>query len=171
MPTTTPALQKKSNEFMDILQELLGIIDDFSQQMGDGNYLNCMNLMKKLGDHKGDITPVQYIEVLVQRARDNSVVMEHSKRIDMKFRKKRDVKTDEQKHKDPHYCRCNLCDRFIVKDYKKEHQLNDVCRKTKYTKAFSSTTGLKDTSKYAEADLLITKWLIKTGRYSTYFNQ
>ena len=178
MPTISQNEKTKSEEFMELLHELLGVIDDFSEVIGDGNYLKCCNILKKIQEDApiSQLNQPQtpqivrvYVQSLVRQVRSNQVVVEHENRRNMPLRKKQMALTDAQKVSHSDYCRCGKCDRFVLKAYLKEHQRNDVCLRIKDTKGISKSTGVLDTTDYSKAITLLRRWCVKTGRCNKYF--
>ena len=70
--TTKQSELQKSKIFMDALNELMGIVDDISQEMTNEQYLNASNAMKRLYDNKVTI---------VNNIMQTPVVREHERRV------------------------------------------------------------------------------------------
>jgi len=157
MPTISSDELKKSSEFNNIIFELLDIIDNIATRIDDNEYLKICNNLKKLKDNN-DITDNkmaqlrfrEYITTITERVNNNSVILRHRQREQMKVRTATEMKTDAQKLKDG-WVRCKKCDRLVVKEYFNKHQYSDVCVRIAETKKLSKKLNKKNTARYNDA--------------------
>jgi hypothetical protein len=132
----TEANKKESVEFMEALTAMLEIIDNIAPLIGDGNYLQLCNNLKKLNENNTKETVIQYIEVVRERVRNNVIVRNQERRANMKVKDNR-ILTDAEKLKNG-WCICNRCDRLVLN--LREHNFTDVCIRTHLTKKVSSSS-------------------------------
>ena len=132
----TEANKKQSVEFMEALNSMLEIIDNIAPLIGDGNYLQLCNNLKKLNENNTKESVIQYIEVVRERVRNNVIVRNQERRANMKVKDNR-ILTDAEKLKNG-WCICNRCDRLVLN--LREHNFTDVCIRTHLTKKVSSSS-------------------------------
>lgn len=132
----TEANKKESVEFMEALNSMLEIIDNIAPLIGDGNYLQLCNNLKKLNENNTKETVIQYIEVVRERVRNNVIVRNQERRANMKVKDNR-ILTDAEKLKNG-WNICNRCNRLVLN--LREHSFTDVCIRTNLTKNVSSST-------------------------------
>ena len=174
MPCISQSEKSKSDEFMELLQDLLSIVDEFSELIGDGNYLNCCNLLDKIrkafpGEEPTPLRMRVYIQSLALRTRSTEIYRTHDIRRNMPLRKRERDLTDAEKMNDRQYTRCVKCDRLMMKCNLDEHHRTHLCHRILETKSISSSTGQVDTTDYTKSIILIRKWCIKTGRSKKFF--
>ena len=128
--------QKVSIEFMNALNDMLEIIDNIAPLIGDNNYLQLCNNLKKLNENNSKETIIEYIEVVRERVRNNTIVRSQQRRANMKVKDNR-ILTDAEKLKNGWHI-CNRCDRLVLN--LREHSWTDVCIRTHLTKKVSSSS-------------------------------
>jgi len=129
--TITEANKKESVDFINALNNILEIVDNLSQTIGDNNYLEISNNLKILYENRGKEELIRYIEVARERVVNNPIVSSHTARIKMKVKSKTEMLTDAQKLKKG-WKVCPKCDRLIRN--MSEHNFTDVCKRTNESK-------------------------------------
>jgi len=91
--------KKISDDFINLVTDMFGVIDEVSQQIGDGKYLELANQFKKLSEFK-------------EKMGTNVVYIEHEKRTHMRVLKKKERRlTYAEKLKNTSkYYKCCKCD-------------------------------------------------------------
>jgi len=150
---------KKSKIFMDALNELLGIVDDISQQMTDEQYLNASDAMKRLYDNK---------IIIVNKIVNSSVVSEHSRRVE-RAPMVRVFLTDEQRIAGGRAFRCVKCDRCISATSQDDpnmvaHMGREICNNIYASKRLTLKCGSTNVRKYLRIINTIRRWSRETGR-------
>lgn len=126
----SPEEKKKSQEFINALNSLLEMVDDISQYIPEGKYLEMMNQLKVVND-EAENPIVNIIEVL----NNTAVVQEQRRRANMNIR----VLKKEQKKSI-----CPLCDTPVI--HIRLHQRNNKCKLIRRTKVLSAYSGKIETN-------------------------
>jgi hypothetical protein len=164
----TEAEQKKSVEFMNILNEMLDIIDNVKELITDDNYLKLCNSLKILNDnHSSKEVVIQYIERIRERVRDNNIVSNHNNRCKMKIKTKKEMLNDADKLKKG-WVVCNKCDRLVLDI--NSHRFTDVCKRIQETKKLTQNSKTLDTSDKTMVIGLIRKVIIEYQGFNPRMN-
>jgi ribosomal protein S13 len=161
MTQTTPKQTElqKSKIFMDALNELMGIVDDISQEMTNEQYLNASNAMKRLYDNKVTI---------VNNIMQTPVVREHERRVRRNLAP-RVFMTDEQRVALGKAYRCVKCDRCISASDQDDpnmrlHKEREICNNIYASKRLALKVGSTNIQKYLPIINAIRRWSMKSGR-------
>lgn len=119
--------KNKSKEFIDALNTLLEMVDDISQFIPEGKYLEMMNQLKNVNDTAVFYSPVVSI---VEILNNTEVVRENRRRAEMNVRVLKEKKKSTI---------CPLCDTPVI--HIKKHQQNNKCKLIRRTKVLSAYSG------------------------------
>jgi len=144
-----PSLYIQSVSFAGALTVLLDIIDEVD--LNDGQYLSACNALKYLHDNKTEI---------ITNIITNPVVEEHMRRAGRPDRS-RQFLTDAQKIAGGRHCRCDRCDRVIVKGSEEIHHGRKICIKMLNSKKLSVKFKKTEVSKYINVITAIQEWGFK----------
>ena len=148
-----PSLYQQSVSFAGALTVLLDIIDEVD--LNDGQYLSACNALKYLHDNKTEI---------ITNIITNPVVEEHLVRAGRNDRSRKHM-TDAQKIAGGRHCRCERCDRVIVKGSEDEHEARKICVETMKSKRLSVKFKKTDVAKYINVITAIQDWARKTRQH------
>lgn len=134
--------KKISDDFINLLTDMFSVIDEVSDKIGDGKYLELANQFKKMSEFK-------------EKMGTNVVYIEHEKRTQMRVLKKKERRlTYAEKLKDTKkYYKCHKCDCVLTKKERTSHEKTQKCKKAyssrmitlaKKTKVNSETLILLD---------------------------
>tara|TARA_Y100000389_G_scaffold200460_2_gene240950 strand:+ start:13707 stop:14204 length:498 start_codon:yes stop_codon:yes gene_type:complete len=157
--------QKKSEEFIHALNEILELIENVLPHIDEGEYLKACNNLKLIHDIGEGKTMIEYITNIVTVFRENDVVINHARRSTMPIRREQIMLSDVEKLNKGWKC-CPKCDRIVHCMY--QHSKSDVCRRTKDSKNLAASSSRTKTE---DMTLLIHKiraWAVKTHRYKFY---
>jgi len=126
----TAESKKISDDFINIINKAFEIIDEVSDKIGDGNYLELANHFKALHDFKNKMTT-------------NIIYAEHERRTRMVLRPNQRKKTLAEKMKDKKYMKCKRCDTVITKKEYPYHRQRDKCKRIHLTKMLTLSTKLR----------------------------
>ena len=144
MPITQDK-KKESDDFMEVLNDMIEIIDNIAPLISDNNYLQLCNGLKKFYDNKSKETMIRYIEVVRERVRNNQIVQNHQSRTRMKVKTNNQMLTDAEKLKRG-WNVCEKCDRIVLDI--SSHQYSDVCKRTTESKKLTHKSKSITTDKY-----------------------
>jgi formylmethanofuran dehydrogenase subunit E len=134
MSTYTTKKQKDiSVSFIEDLNKLLDKIEELSDTIKEGQYLDLMNLMKDLHSYKDEFN-------------QNIIVKTHRERTERPVRANTRPLTREEKLKHDDYTSCSRCDRIVMKRNLAKHQERGICKsilQKKYLAAEESKTFFK----------------------------
>jgi hypothetical protein len=110
--------KKISDDFINLVMDMFGVIDEVSEKIGDGKYLELANQFKKLSEFK-------------EKMGTNVVYIEHEKRTQMRVLKEKERRlTYAEKLAMPHkYYKCCKCDCVLTKREKKSHENTKKCKR------------------------------------------
>ena len=110
--------KKISDDFINLIMDMFGVIDEVSDKIGDGKYLELANQFKKLSEFK-------------EKMGTNVVYIEHEKRTQMRVLKKKERRlTYAEKLKDTKkYYKCHKCDCVLTKKERTSHEKTQKCKK------------------------------------------
>lgn len=110
--------KKISEDFINLVMDMFGVIDEVSDKIGDGKYLELANQFKKLSEFK-------------EKMGTNVVYIEHEKRTHMRVLKKKERRlTYAEKLAMPKkYYKCHKCDCVLTKKEKPTHEKTQKCKK------------------------------------------
>ena len=110
--------KKISDDFINLVMDMFGVIDEVSDKIGDGKYLELANQFKKLSEFK-------------DKMGKNVVFMEHEKRTQMRVLKEKERRlTYAEKLKMPEkYYKCHKCDCVLTRKEKNSHEKTQKCKK------------------------------------------
>ena len=124
--------QEKSIKFMNSLNKILEIIDELSNAIPEGKYLEICDNLKTLNDNKT-------IEEIIIEFQETSIVRQHRNRTGMAVIPPRNVRDSIKKH------RCPYCDTEVLN--LSSHQKRMKCKNIRKTKKLSAFSGLSETNK------------------------
>ena len=161
--TASPETIEKAKKFMTCMTTLLDFVEDMTQFIPEGRYLEMMNLTKEFYGFKPDdaITISQYLTQVVNTTRSNPVVLEQERVVNYKPRKYTEAKSDMEKLKSGNYSICQKCDKVISKGYMKTHIHNGSCVRVDETKKLTKDTTKLSTTHYKKCITLIRSWIHK----------
>ena len=120
-----------SEQFVDLVSNMFGVIDEVSEEIGDGKYLELANQFKKLMDFK-------------DKMKTNIVYIEHERRTRMATRRINRPLTMAQKLADPKkYYKCKKCDCVITKKEKYSHENRRKCKNIYMSRMITLATKMK----------------------------
>ena len=110
--------KKISDDFINLITDMFGVIDEVSEKIGDGKYLELANQFKKLSEFK-------------EKMGTNIVYVEHEKRTQMRVLKEKERRlTYAEKLAMPHkYYKCIKCDCVLTKKEKPTHEKTQICKR------------------------------------------
>lgn len=143
----TQTQQQKSIKFVEHLNKLCGIIDDWSKHVPEGEYLESMNTLKDIFEFKDDLdrpydNPIQAVYMT------DPVIQQHVARTNLRIRPELRSLDDAEKLASGDYKCCKKCDRIIKNEYEREHLTTNVCWRTYRAKHLTMNIQEGDTSKY-----------------------
>lgn len=134
MSTYTTKKQKDiSVQFINDLSKMLDKIEELSDTIKEGEYLDLMNILKDLHSYK-------------DKFNKNVIVKTHRERIERPVRANTRPLTREEKLKHDDYTSCSRCDRIVMKRNLAKHQERGICKsilQKKYLASIESTTFFK----------------------------
>ena len=165
--------QVRSAQFVNHLELLCGLIDDWSQHIPEGEYLKGMDTLKELFEFKDEF-PAQHSPSADSQMRDtafrpaimrNAVVRQHIARSNLRVMVEKRNLTDAQKLAGGGYKCCKKCDRIISLQYEADHLKTAVCWKIYRSKHLTKNIGDRDTSRYETIITRITGALMDTSQF------
>jgi len=110
--------KKISDDFINLVTDMFGVIDEVSDKIGDGKYLELANQFKKLSEFK-------------EKMGTNVVYIEHEKRTQMRVLKEKERRlTYAEKLRDTKkYYKCHKCDCVLTRKEKTSHEKTQKCKK------------------------------------------
>ena len=123
--------KKISDDFINIITKAFEIIDEVSDKIGDGNYLELANHFKTLHEFKN-------------KMEGNIVYIEHERRTRMRLRPNQRRQTLAEKLKDKKkYMKCFKCDTVITKKEYSYHIVREKCKRIYCSKMLTVATKLR----------------------------
>jgi hypothetical protein len=120
-----------SDTFIGIINKAFEIIDEVSDKIGDGNYLELANHFKALHEFKNKLST-------------NTIYVEHERRTHMTIRpNQRRLTLAEKMKKTKKYMKCRRCDTVITKKEKYAHMRREKCKRIYSTKMLTIATKLR----------------------------
>jgi hypothetical protein len=128
--------KKISDDFINLVTDMFGVIDEVSQQIGDGKYLELANQFKKLSEFK-------------EKMGTNIVYIEHEKRTHMRVlsKKQRRLTYAEKLKNTSKYYKCCKCDCVLTKREKKSHEKTQKCKRIYSSRMITLSNKTKINSK------------------------
>jgi hypothetical protein len=120
--------QEKSNRFMSAINKVLEIIDELTNVIPEGKYLEICNNLKVLNDNKGIIE-------IIQELHDDPVFRQHRARADMVLIRPTPIKKKNI---------CVYCDTEVLNI--SNHQTRNKCKMIRKTKRLSALSGKEVTN-------------------------
>lgn len=111
---------------------LMTKLDEISNLIGDGNYLEMANILKELHD----IKTLQ--EQVVQTP-------EYRRIVERTRNPRKESKTKAEKMESDDYEFCKGCDNWLAKSYMKHHKTTMLCGRVSTTKSITHVTKRKNT--------------------------
>jgi len=124
--------QEKSIKFMNSLNKILEIIDELSNAIPEGKYLEICDNLKTLNDNKT-------IEEIIIEFQENPIVRQQRNRTGMALIPPRNVSESIRKP------RCPYCDTEVI--HLASHQKRAKCKNIRRTKKLSAFSGIEETNK------------------------
>lgn len=121
--------QEKSIVFMNSLNKILEIIDELSNAIPEGKYLEICDNLKKLNDNKT-------IQEIIIEFQENPIVRQQRNRITMGLIPPNNVRESILKK------RCPYCDTEV--SHLSSHQRRAKCKNIRRTKKLSAITGMSE---------------------------
>ena len=125
---TTKKQKDISVSFMNDLTKMLDCIEEISNQIKEGEYLELMNILKDLHSYN-------------DKFNKNTIVKEHRERSRRPVRAQSRTLTREEKLKSEFYTSCDRCDRIVLKKGLTKHKERGICRSILQKKTLSSIEG------------------------------
>ena len=123
--------KKISDEFIGLVTNMFAVIDEVSDKIGDGAYLELANQFKSLMEFKNKMTTnVVYIE---HERRTHMRIMENRRRLTLA-----EKLTNKKK-----YIKCWKCDSVITRKVLSEHQKRKKCRHIHSSRMITLATKTK----------------------------
>lgn len=123
--------KKISEDFIGLVSKMFETIDEVSEKIGDGAYLELANQFKSLMEFKDKMTT-------------NVVYIEHERRTRMRVMENKRKKTLAEKLADKKkYVKCWKCDTVITKKELSEHQQRRKCRHIHSSRMITLATKTK----------------------------
>ncbi len=139
----------KANDFISLMNTLIGTIDDISQFIPEGKYLEIMTNLLLLYKKNPEESPTDIPGAVRGLLRENDVYIENARRTVFKAREYCTDMSDADKLKTGLYDKCVRCDKVITKTYMREHIHNNSCVRVKRTKKLSKDTNRLDTTRFS----------------------
>lgn len=128
MSHTSQEQKNISVEFMNSLSKLMDKIDDLTEKINDGEYLDLMNMMKELHTYKDNF-------------KQTVVYKTHQRRSVALVRAPPRLLTRQEKLNQPDiYKLCDRCDTIVTKGRFTDHQNTQKCINTLQKKQLSSSS-------------------------------
>ena len=121
--------QEKSIVFMNSLNKILEIIDELSNAIPEGKYLEICDNLKKLNDNKT-------IQEIIIEFQENPIVRQQRNRITMGLIPPNNVRESILKK------RCPYCDTEV--SHLSSHQNREKCKNIRRTKRLSAFSGMSE---------------------------
>jgi len=141
----------QAKEFMTAIEAILYVVEDIADKIPEGDYLKLMDNLKKVYGFK-PAEGVSVMSMVVERVRQNPIVLQHDRQTRMKIKVKQEIKDDATKLKKG-WNICENCD-TIVLDLK-EHQASKKCRDGACAKRLVKTTGTTENAKLKKGITLL----------------
>jgi hypothetical protein len=127
--------KKISDDFINLVMDMFGVIDEVSDKIGDGKYLELANQFKKLSEFK-------------EKMGTNVVYIEHERRTHMRVLKKKERRlTYAEKLKDiMKYYKCHKCDCVLTRKERTSHEKTQKCKKIYSSRMITLAKKTKVTS-------------------------
>lgn len=120
-----------SDEFIEILSNMFGIIDEVSEKIGDGAYLELANQFKQLHKFK-------------DKMKANVIYVEHERRTHMRIRRNtRTLTLAEKLANKKKYIKCERCDCVITKKEYCDHQNRRKCKNIYSSRMITLATKMR----------------------------
>jgi len=161
--TASPETIEKAKKFMTCMTTLLNFVEDMTQFIPEGRYLEMMNLTKEMYGFKPDdpITMDAYLAQVVLTISSNPIVLEQARVVNYKPKKYNEAKSDMEKLKSGDYSICVKCDKVISNGYMRQHVHNGSCVRVDETKRLTKDTTKLSTTQYKKCITLIRSWIHK----------
>lgn len=125
MPTISQEEKNKSIAFCSLMTEMMELIDDLSKDIPEGRYLELCDKIKNLHN----------------RATTNEIIVEHTRRSNMRVRARPRVLTDAEKLATGRWQVCEFCDKIISKKWYNNHiNETEYCKIARESKQLALTT-------------------------------
>lgn len=174
------AAQTESQQFVNVLQDLLSIIEEMSPHVPEGIYLEAMNKLGEFYKFKpGDrgmqvFRPLGSVDVGDSTSLHADQIMEnlvqhHIARTRMRVQKKSGKRQMDvaAKLKSGSHVLCERCDSCVAKYGVKDHQMTAKCKRISRTKGLTHNIDILDTSQYEHSISIIDRALRKCPIKST----
>ena len=150
MPITAET-QTEAQEFMDAINKILYIVEELSQNIPEGKYVDIMNALCKIHKFKPDEAQAEepttmlstYLSQAVQSIRQNPFVMRMDRQTRQKLAKQDGIRSDVAKLSTGAKV-CPICDEIVYNLYK--HKTTKKCRDIMCAKQLAISTGSLDNS-------------------------
>ncbi len=150
MPITAET-QTEAQEFMDAINKILYIVEELSQNIPEGKYVDIMNALCKIHKFKPDEAQAEepttmlstYLSQAVQSIRQNPIVMRMDRQTRQKLAKQDGIRSDVAKLSTGAKV-CPICDEIVYNLYK--HKTTKKCRDIMCAKQLAISTGSLDNS-------------------------
>ena len=127
MSTYTTQKQKDiSTRFINDLSKMLDKIEELSDTIKEGEYLDLMNILKDLHSYK-------------DKFNKNVIVKTHRERTQRPVRAQNRTLTRDEKLKHEDYTSCSRCDRIVHKRNLAKHQERGICKSILQKKYLAAT--------------------------------
>lgn len=154
MPTISQEAKTVSEEFVEHLNLMCGLLDEWSHLIPEGDYLKSMNTLQRLFAFKyilnDDGQEVPDAPIFTAEAMINEVIGGHIARTALPIRPEERNVNDAMKLASGKYKCCNKCDRIIKLKYENQHLKTQVCWKIYRSKHLTHNIDERDTSRYEE---------------------
>lgn len=161
MPTISQEENEKAKEFLKLINGLMGIIDELTDNMPEGDYLKICTHLKDLHGFKNEIGAIRQV------VSNNEVVANQRRRANMRIRVKPRILSDAEKLNSGSHRVCEFCDKVISKSWYDSHIENtEYCFIARRAKKLAITTKEQDNRARVEAIAKIRAVLFKK-RYPT----
>ncbi len=163
MPTISQQTKETAEEFVKLIGALMNVIDDLTENIPEGKYLQICEHIKDLHGFKQDFgtnrTIVQVVQHVVEQ---NSVVATQQRQARMRVRSAPRALTDGEKLASGRYKPCEYCDKIISKSWYNNHiEGTEYCKIARDAKKLAISTRQQDNSDRVEAIAKIKHVLFK----------
>lgn len=145
MPTISEEESIKSKEFIALINGLMGIIDDLTENIPEGDYLKICNHLKDLHGFNREIGIKRFVY-------QNEVVAQNQRRTRMRVRPTPRVLSDAEKLATGKYKACEFCDKVVSKCWYNNHIITtEYCKIARNAKKLAISTRKENNSDKVEA--------------------
>ena len=120
---------------------LMTKLDEISEMIGDGNYLEMANLMKELHD-------IRTLQAEVAQT------PEYRRIVTRMTNPRKESKTKAEKMESNEYEFCEGCDNWLAKSYMRTHKNTLICGRVTTTKSITHVTKRKNTQTHKYGQIL-----------------